>query len=53
MGRSLGLIIELPDGGGGGGGGKFLGEIIVAAELDEVRSTRIGDTVAAELRGEA
>ena len=35
----------------GGGGGKFLGEMIVAAEFDE-RSTLMGETVAAEFRGE-
>ena len=45
--RSRGLINELPP---GGGGGKFLGEMMVAADVDD-RSTRIGDTVAAEFRG--
>ena len=46
--RSRGLINELPP---GGGGGKFLGEMMVAADVDD-RSMRIGDTVAAEFRGE-
>ena len=45
---SRGLIKELPP---GGGGGRFLGEMIVAAEVKE-RSTRIGETVAAVFRGE-
>ena len=46
-GRSRGLISEDPP-----GGGKFLGEMMVAAEVD-VLSILIGDTVAAdEFRGE-